>query len=202
MAMHSKSRISCRRILRLLAVAGFLCTLASTASAQSASGTTPQFEVSGAYSFVRANSAGSGGGFNLNGGSGSLVYNFSDRFAVVADAGAYRFWGLPSGLNSTMYTYLFGPRFSFRKSGRFTPFAQGLIGGGRLNASSLGVDAGENGFAMALGGGLDISCGRHLAIRVAEVDYLLTRFDSVSGSSATQNNVRVSAGLVFRFGSR
>jgi outer membrane immunogenic protein len=186
--------------LLLLTISGLLSV--SAARAQNASGVTPQFEVSGAYSYVRANPDNSAGGFNLQGGSGSLTYNFSDRFAVLADVGAYRFTGLPSGLNSTMYTYLFGPRITLRKSNRFTPFAQVLLGGGRLNASTSGVDAGENGFAMALGGGLDVSFGRRLAIRVGEVDYLLTRFDNVSGSSATQNNVRVSAGIVFRFGSR
>ena len=200
--MNNQKRISRVFFAKFLCAAMCLAASASLARAQSASGTTPQFEASGAYSYVRANSAGSGGGFNLNGGSGSLAYNFSDRFAVVADGGVYRFSGLPSGLTSTMYTYLFGPRFSLRKSGRFTPFAQGLLGGGRLNASSAGTDAGENGFVMALGGGLDISFGRHFAVRAAEVDYLLTRFADVSGASVTQNNVRVSAGLVFRFGTR
>lgn len=186
----------------LAATLAWWCWLAKPARAQEAPALVPQFEVSGAYSYIRANPANSNGGFNLNGGSASLSYNFTDRYAAVGEFGAGQFSGLPSGLSSTMYTYLFGPRVSFRKSSRVTPFAQALLGGGRLTGSSSGVNAGENGFAMALGGGVDVSLGSHFAIRAVQADYLLTRFASVAGASATQNNVRVSAGLIFRFGSR
>jgi hypothetical protein len=184
------------------AIVVLACAFAGTARAQQASGLTPQFEVSGEYSYIRANAANSGGGYNLNGGSASLAYNFSDRLAVVGDVGAYRFGGLPSGLTSTMYTYLFGPRYTFRKLTRVTPFAQVLLGGGRLNASSGGLNAGENGFSMAIGGGLDLPLRRRFSVRLIQAEYLLTRFDSTSGASATQNDVRISAGLVFRFGSK
>jgi hypothetical protein len=184
------------------AVVALACVSAGAAHAQQASGSTPQFEVSGAYSYVHASAANSGGSYNLNGGSASLAYNFSDRIGAVADVGAYRFSGLPSGLDSTMYTYLFGPRFTFRKVSGLTPFAQVLLGGGRLNASSGGLSAGENGFSMAMGGGLDLPFRRRFALRIIQAEYLLTRFDRVTGASATQNDVRVSAGLVIRFGSR
>jgi hypothetical protein len=80
--------------------------------------------------------------------------------------------------------------------------AQGLVGGGRLNASSSGVKGGENGFAMALGGGVDLRFRSRFAIRMVEAEYLITRFPSVNGASATQNNLRLSAGFVFHFGRR
>ena len=185
-----------------VAIAGLALLFAGSARAQQATATTPQFEVSGAYSYIHANAANSDGGFNLNGGSASFAYNVSDRFSVVADGGAYRFGGLPSGLSSNMYTYLFGPRYSFRKSGRLIPYAHVLLGGGHLTASTSGLSASENGFAMALGGGIDVPFQHRFAIRVFQAEYLLTRFDTVSGTSATQNDVRISAGLVFRFGSK
>jgi len=186
----------------IVGVLGLACVSLGAADAQQAPALTPQFEVSGTYSYVRANAANSDGGYNLNGGSASFAYNFSDRFAVVADGGIYRFGGLPSGIDSTMYTYLFGPRYNFRKVSRVTPFAEVLLGGGRLNASSGGISAGENGFSMAIGGGLDWPLRHRFSIRLIEADYLLTRFDRVTGTSATQNDVRISAGLVFRFGSK
>lgn len=186
----------------LVAAVVWWCGMANPARAQQATASVPQFEVSGAYSYIRANPANSNGGFNLNGGSASLSYNFTSRYAAVGEFGAGQFSGLPSGLSSTMYTYLFGPRLSLRKSSRVTPFAQALLGGGRLTASSSGVNAGENGFAMALGAGVDIGLHSHFAIRLIEADYLLTRFASVAGASATQNNARVSAGFIFRFGSK
>lgn len=186
----------------LAAMLGCCCALPRPARAQEATASVPQFEVSGGYSYVRANPANQNGGFNLNGGNASLTYNFTDHFSAVGEFGGYHFSGLPAGLSSTMYTYLFGPRVSLRKSSRVTPFAQALFGGGRLNASTSGVNAGENAFSMALGGGVDVSVGSHFAIRLVQADYLLTRFASVTGSSVTQNNARISAGLVFRFGSR
>ena len=191
-----------RMAKRIAVLAGFLIGTVTPAFGQQATVATPQFETSASYSFIRASAANAGGGFNLNGGSATVAYNFSDRFAVVADIGAYRFSGLPSGLTSTMYTYMFGPRVTFRRWSRVAPFAQVLLGGGRLNASAGGVDAGENGLAMPAGGGLDVPLHRHFAIRVIQAEYLMTRFDRVDGSSATQNDVRISVGLVLRFGTR
>jgi len=204
MAQNMKKQGSLTRFFGSLGVlvAVLFSAAAGTTLAQQATGNVPQVEVSGGYSYVRANPANSNGGFNLNGGSGSLTYNFTDHFSAVGEFGGYHFSGLPAGLSSTMYTYLFGPRISLRKSGRVTPFAQVLLGGGRLNASSGGVDAGENGFAMAVGGGVDLNVNSRFAIRLVQADYLLTRFANVNGSSVTQNNARISAGLVFRFGSR
>lgn len=200
---QTASRNNTTKLVRCgLSLVLLTCGFAITSRAQQPSASVPQFEVAGAYSYIRANSGNLNGAFNLNGGSGSLTYNATDRISVIGEFGAYRFSGLPSGLTSTMYTYLFGPRISFRRTGRITLFAQGLLGGGRLNASSGGVDAGENSFAMVLGGGADLKLRGHFAIRLVEADYLLTRFEKVSGSSATQNNVRFSSGLVFRFGSR
>jgi hypothetical protein len=195
-----------RSLVRYFGLIGALAALGGiapgSARAQQASVSVPQFEASAAYSYIRANAANANGGFNLNGGSGSVSYNFTDRYAAVAEFGAGRFSGLPTGVDSTLYTYLFGPRVSFRKASRVTPFAQALFGGGRLTASASGVDAAENSFAMALGGGVDVHIHSRIAIRLVQADYLLTRFASVSGASATQNNLRVSAGIVFRFGSR
>jgi hypothetical protein len=71
-----------------------------------------------------------------------------------------------------------------------------------LNASSGGISAGENAFSMAIGGGVDVPFSRRFSIRVIQADYLLTRFDGNNGTAATQNNVRVSAGIIFRFGSK
>ena len=179
-----------------------VCGSFGIAHAQQAPVSTPQLEASVGYSYVRASPGNSSGGFNLNGGSASVAYNFTDRISVLADFGAYKFSGLPTGFDSTMYTYLFGPRISLRKASPVTPFAQVLLGGGRLNASAGGVDAGENGFAMAAGGGVDIRLHPRVAIRLIQAEYLLTRFPRANGDSATQNDVRLSAGLVFRFGSR
>jgi hypothetical protein len=59
----------------------------------------------------------------------------------------------------------------------------------------------ENKFAMTVGGGLDIGVSRHVAIRLIQAEYLMTSFENLStGKSARQNDMRLSSGIVFRFG--
>jgi len=191
-----------RSLSAILALFAFVALFPCAARAQSASVSAAQFDVSGAYAYIHAGSADIGGAFNLNGGSGSLAYNFSDRFSAIADVGGYRFSGLPSGLSSNLYTYLFGPRYTLRKSRRFVPFAQVLLGGARVTARSGNVNAGENAFSASVGAGLDLALRERVSLRVLQADYLLTRFPNLNGNSATENHVRISVGIVFHFGTR
>jgi hypothetical protein len=85
--------------------------------------------------------------------------------------------------------FLFGPRVSFSVK-KFRPFAEALFGGGRVNTNGFGSDTS---FATALGGGLDYKIIRPVAWRF-QGDYVQTRF-----FGATQNNVRLSTGIVLRF---
>jgi outer membrane protein OmpA-like peptidoglycan-associated protein len=58
---------------------------------------------------------------------------------------------------------------------------------------------------MTAGGGLDLKVHRNVAIRLVQAEYLLTRFKdpaSTTGARGTQNNVRISTGVVFRLGTR
>ena len=204
-----RKHISQARILgwltKAVIVGGLVCGFAAPIRAQLRAGITAPLEVGGGYAYTRGNPDSGGSGFNLNGGTASLTYRFHDYIALVGDFGVYHFNDSGPGITSTMYTYLFGPRLVLRHrggEGRFAPFTQVLVGGGRLNASTTGVSAGENGFALAAGGGLDLNTGGHFAFRIIEAEYLMTRFAHPDGSSATQNNVRISSGIVFRFGSR
>ena len=89
----------------------------------------------------------------------------------------------------TEQNFLFGPRVSF-SVGKFRPFAEALFGGAHVNAGSFGTDTS---FATALGGGLDYKIIRPIAWRF-QGDYVQTRF-----FDTTQNNVRLSTGIVLRF---
>ncbi|HET6930496.1 MAG TPA: outer membrane beta-barrel protein [Candidatus Acidoferrum sp.] len=192
-------------LAKALIVCGLMVGFTAPVYAQLRAGITNPLEVGGGYAYTRGYPADGSSGFDLNGGTASLAYRFGDRIALVGDFGVYHFNNSGPGITSTMYTYLFGPRLVLRHSGgesRFAPFTQVLVGGGRLNASTVGISAGENSFALAAGGGLDINSGGHFAFRIIEAEYLMTRFAHPDGSSATQNNVRISAGIIFRFGHR
>jgi hypothetical protein len=59
----------------------------------------------------------------------------------------------------------------------------------------------EGAFSMKVGGGLDYRFNKHVGFRPLEVDYVLTRFPSLSsGVRENQNNIAASAGVLFMWG--
>ncbi len=156
------------------------------------------------YNYVRSNlPAGGCGCFALNGGSGWVAFNFTRSLGIVgeiASQGASNISG--SSADLTLTSFLAGPRYRRTVAGHFGPFVQVLLGGARAGGSlapgSSGLPGSANAFAMIAGGGLDIGLTRHIALRAFEADYYLTRFDN--GVNDHQNNLRIAAGVIIRFG--
>jgi opacity protein-like surface antigen len=181
-------------VVSLLAV---VSVIGATAQAQE----TPKVDIFAGYSYVRENPSTSGASsFSLNGGSASFAYNANHWLSGVADFGAYHNGNiLGTGTSGTLSTYLFGPRVSYHHSGRITPFGEVLFGVAHAGASIAGTSGSDNAFAMSLGGGVDYKLTDRFAIRPIKVDYLMSRFSETGSSAQTQNNLRVSTGIVFRF---
>ena len=162
----------------------------------------PKIDVSASYSYLRANPATSGfTGFNLNGGSASATYNYRDWLSGVADFGGYHV-GSSNGVNvdNHMLTYLFGPRVTYRKYRRISPFGQMLFGAARAGSDVFATSNSHTAFATAFGVGVDWNVRDRFSIRPLQFDYLLTHLPEVAnGNSQTQNNLRVSTGIVFHF---
>jgi outer membrane protein OmpA-like peptidoglycan-associated protein/opacity protein-like surface antigen len=187
----------------------------------SANTDTPKAELFVGYSYLRAVPAPSDGNrlMWMNGGSTSLALNFNRYLGIVGDFGAYtnsqiRFQG---GYGSTVdvdnanvgaFSYLFGPRISFRNHSRVTPYVQALFGEMHANEVTLShctfsctLLPSQSTFAWTGGGGLDFRVHRHFALRLIQAEYLMTRFQDYStGASASQNDIRLSSGIVFRLG--
>jgi opacity protein-like surface antigen len=170
---------------------------------------TPVAEVGFSYSYTRVNPGGSLSGYNANGGYGYVEYNVNKIVGLVADLGA-NYVGNAGGLQlqNTTFEYLFGPRFNWRKS-RFTPYVQALVGGQRfsngLDPSSTTPRLGtsQNNFAAAFGGGVDFNLTNHIAVKPIQLEYLMAQTSAGAGNlNFVQNNLRYSAGVVFRFGSK
>jgi hypothetical protein len=169
---------------------------------------TPQVEISGAYSYVRANLITANGCcFNMNGGSGSAAFNLNHWFGLVGEFGGYTQGNVEStGANLNVITYLFGPQFSYRKNDRWTPFAHALFGAGHAGGTLYTGIGGAPGlgpnsaFAMVAGGGLDLKVSPRVAVRLFDVDYMYTQFRNSTNNR--QNQLRVSVGIVLRFGER
>lgn len=166
---------------------------------------TPKVEVSANYSFIHTRLVPSGGCcFNMHGGSFSIAANLNRTVSLVGDFGAYRANNVKSsGFNLHVVTYMFGPRFNIRRHESLNLFGQALFGGGHAGGSLYtgGSPFGpQNSFSMALGGGLDVKLHKHVAVRVVQAEWLFTKF--ANGVNSRQNNLRLSGGIVFRFGSK
>jgi opacity protein-like surface antigen len=160
---------------KFLLAASVVLFMTVSANAQDA----PRVELFGGYSYLRVDA----GLFhiNTNGWNASITGNVNNWFGITGDVSAhYR-----SGLD--LYTFVIGPRFAAH--GGVTPFTHLLFGGARA-----GNGDSDTSFAMVLGGGLDADLPGPFALRLAQLDYHLTRF-----GGNTQSNLRYSAGIVIRF---
>ena len=122
-----------------------------------------------------------------------LVTNFAATFANTDFVDALS--GQSFRARVSRYTLLFGPRYNWRNSSPFLPYAHALFGVARYQAKFRDndftcPDTSDTAFAMALGGGLDIRAGDHVDVRAAQVDYLPVFF-----SHKREDGLRFSAGI-------
>jgi opacity protein-like surface antigen len=139
---------------------------------------------------------------NLQGWEGSLEGKLLPWVGIVADFsghyGSQTFTEYPPAGAVTVkvtgheWDVLFGPRLSV-PVGKFTPFGEFIVGLAHINTGGTFPGPSNTSFATAVGGGIDYRLFRPIALRV-EGDYLRTSF-----FSTTQNNLRLSTGVVFRF---
>jgi len=184
-------------------------------------GSYPRVELFMGYTYLRATPQLAAGNrmVYLNGGSTSVAFNLNRYVGLVGDFGGFNETRLqlttgnpPTALGSyegvddgTVFTFLVGPRISFRGH-RITPFAQALFGGIRaseeMNCQGCApILPKETSFALTAGGGLDLRLRHRLAIRIIQAEYLRTNFeDLTTGNKAAQHDIRLSTGIVFRFG--
>jgi len=199
--------------------------LGAWASAQEA----PKSELTLDYSFARyAPSASYTKGHSLNGGGGQIKFNMGQYFGIAADLQGYNSntttfnipptTKFPSGLNGSvsgnLFTYLFGPVVKFHAAPHVNPFFDVLLGAAHSNvygnayktlcqpvagACATKQTPDSNGFALSSGGGLDVPINQRVDFRVAEFDYLYTRFTNIF-NNAGQNNFRFLTGLNVKMG--
>jgi len=177
----------------------------------------PKFEAWGTYSIFVAdidvldNETLHGFGLGIQG-------NLNSNFGIVAEftsnhgaSGPVTFsrpgtiFLIPE-LDTTVRTFLFGPRLSFRAKA-VTAFAHFLAGGAnsklRDEKGISGFEEDNTEFAMGVGGGFDLNLGRHYAIRAAQFDYLPIHTDLnvrlAGGTSSWLHNTRFQTGFVFRW---
>ena len=175
-----------------------ICSLLLVATAPAfGQGAVPRFEVftggsflpSGEEDFPRKDSF----GFQT-----SITFNATGWLGVVGDLGG-QYSGaqerppffVSNGSNVSMYEYLVGPRFAVR-SERLNVFAHALFGGAS-GRTTIG-DFSDTEIALGGGGGLDFHISDQISIRAIQIDFIGSFADML------EDNVRIGAGVVFKFG--
>lgn len=154
------------------------------------------------YSSVLANAGPAQCGcFHLSGGTAQLLFPFSSHWAAVGDLSGATTASVNGGATGlSLLTYTGGLRYRVPAS-RLRPFAEALIGGAQ-GFNSYFPGAGKvysaTGFALLAGGGVDLNLSSGFALRLAQADFLHTNLPN--GTNNRQNNTRLSAGFVLRFG--
>jgi opacity protein-like surface antigen len=139
--------------------------------------------------------------FGMNGWQASITENATDWLGLTqqfsGNYGTTDFPGAATHFNT--FSILSGPRLSYPGLKGVTPFVHALFGYDQTTAEleSTNLKATSSSYAMAFGGGVDVKVSRGLAIRVFQADYYRPQ---VFGN--IQNDLRISTGIVFRFGGR
>lgn len=120
---------------KLLILCGFMLFVAGSALAQDQ----PRGEVGGNYTYIRINPGGGASGQNCYGGGGSVAGNLNNYFGVVGEFSGCKWTGLPAGVSAHTFTYLFGPRLTYRSGGKLEPFGEFLFGGAHIGGSASGT---------------------------------------------------------------
>lgn len=211
------------KFTRLVAVACFLL-FGTAAFGQDYA----KWEVPVNYSYMRFNPENSNivSGFSLNGGGGGIAGYFNHYLGIQGEFEGYTTAGnrtfffpatptsaCPAGCNviasGNMFTYNVGPILKYHAE-HYEPFVETMFGGAHSNVygnllkacqtacKTTGAPS-NNAFDFIIGGGLDIPVHHNINIRVAQFDYVLTRFgNNFTNGNNNQSNFRFQAGVVFR----
>lgn len=179
--------------------------LLGSASAQNL----PAIDVFGGYSYLsfdfpaNPSSGTASQRLAMNGYDFSVAVGLFHHLAVEGDVSGH---SLNDCDNTTFscsnFSYMFGPRYNLRdRSSRITGFVHALVGrdNGTLVLTNSSTSLSDTSIAFAGGGGVDYWLFRHIGIQLGPVDYMYTRHLNDFGLPS-QNNIRASGGVVFRFG--
>jgi len=180
----------------------------------------PRLELFAGYSFAQAGFFNSGHWAQLNGWNASFDINLTNHVGFVVDASEYLgnsqiktnspapfqcTVNCPSGLTfnagTREYNVLFGLQFPFHRRERWTPFGELMFGHdgvrGRAFLDNFNETQVSSGMALIAGGGADYKINERFALRF-KADYLTTRTSFVLLHHETQDNLRLSVGVVIR----
>ena len=173
-----------------------------SAAAQTATPGRGALEVSVTYSAMLSNAITSKS-FWMQGGSVEVAGMFYRGLSAVADIGGMHTANInSSGVGLDLVTATFGPRYTWAPAKKkYDFFGQGLVGEANgfhgLFPNPSGAMENSNSLAVQAGGGMNVALSSRVALRAFEVNWLRTQLPN--STTNVQNNVRLGAGIAFRF---
>jgi Outer membrane protein beta-barrel domain len=161
-----------------------------------------RLDLSVTYIGERSLKASTSQNFWMQGGSIELGANLYRGWGIAADVTGTHTGSIgTSGLQLSLVTTTFGPRYRWHADRRLSLYGQGLIGEANGFRSVFPATAGSqpdaNGFAAQVGGGIDYRLSDRFAFRVLDAAWLRTRLPNSTDN--VENNLRLGAGVVLRF---
>ncbi len=176
-----------RRVLVLAAGLGLAASVAGAAPRRTAPLRLVSPELFAGYSYTAAGEA------SLHGLGLSGSYPLGEAFHIVVDFSLHG--GSYAGADLGQLGFMAGARFT-PLSGRFRPFAEGLLGGVRTSASvtsgDVRIDDADTDWGFALGGGLDYGLNERWALRA------LFHLRLLHGDGTWDSDPRFAVGAVYR----
>lgn len=149
----------------------------------------------GGYSYVRTETE-----QNLHGWAAEVAFSLASQVDFFVNAGgqydSFQYAG--SDIDVDLHELMLGIRLGARRESKVRGFVHamaGLVRGG-AGTSVLGysIGASKTVFGCAAGFGAEVRLREHLALRVAQVEYLGTWSEGARG-----DNFRLASGLTYRF---
>ncbi|HTR24632.1 MAG TPA: outer membrane beta-barrel protein [Terriglobales bacterium] len=181
----------------------------------------PRLELFGGYSFAQAGFFNTGHWAQLNGWNASFGINLTNHVGFVVEGTEY--FGnskIPTAVpepfpncevncppgttfnaDTREYNFLFGLQFPFHRRERWTPFGEVMFGHdgvrGQAFYNNVQNTVVSSGLAAIAGAGADYKINERFALRF-KADYLATHTSFASLGHKTQDNLRLSVGVVIR----
>jgi len=168
--------------------------------------------------------AGSSARGSCPGGGASGAFRVAATWQLAFEVDGCRLNGLPNNFSGDILSYLIGPRWVPQASGRWSPYAQVLIGGRKVTQEQIFPDkqraltliaekkdlpppnhedytreSESSGLSVAAGAGLDLKLNDAVAVRLAKLDYAHS-WVSNFGTVNYANDVNFTTGIVIRLG--
>ncbi len=176
-------------VVALAAAVGLAASLAHAAPRRAAPAKPVSLELFGGYSYTKAGEA------SLHGLGLSGSYPLGATLRLVVDLSGHD--GSFAGADLGQLGLMAGARWS-PSSGRFRPFAEGLLGGVRTSVSvdvaGARISDADSDWGLALGGGMDYRLKGRWSLRS------LVHLRLLHGEGAWDTDPRFAIGAVFRLG--